>query len=127
MKINELMIDDWIRSSETKEKGKVSSIKSFRLEIELIDPIKGDFYWCTVMPSNAEGIPLTKEIILLNACRFSLKYNTKYNPIPFWCDGDKFFCGCESGYEIEVTYVHEVQNFLRVIGFSDVADDFIIE
>ena len=125
MKINELMIDDWIRSSGTKEKRKVSSINSFRLDIELIEPIKGNFFWHPFIPSAFEGIPLTKEIILLNADRFSLKH--KDAPIPFWRDEDKFYCGCNGGYEFEVKYVHEVQNFLRVIGFSDEADDFIIE
>lgn len=125
MKINELMIDDWIRSSGTKEKRKVSSINSFRLDIELIEPIKGNFFWHPFIPSAFEGIPLTKEIILLNADRFSLKYEDA--PIPFWYDEDKFYCGCNGAYEFEVKYVHEVQNFLRVIGFYDEADDFIIE
>ena len=125
MKINELMIGDWIRSSGTKEKRKVSSINSFRLDIELIEPIKGNFFWHPFIPSAFEGIPLTKEIILLNAERFSLKH--KDAPIPFGFGNDKFFCIYGRNYKFKVKYVHEVQNFLRVIGFYDEADDFIIE
>lgn len=125
MKVNELMINDWIRSSETKTNGQVCEISEDLIEINVTLPKDRQACWIDGRPQNFEGIPLTKEIILLNADRFSLKY--KDAPIPFWFNGDKFFCGCESGYEIEVKYVHEVQNFLRVIGFSNEADDFIIE
>ena len=125
MKANELMIGDWICSSETKTNGQVCELSEDLIEINVTLP--KDRQACRIdgRPQNFEGIPLTKEIILLNANRFSLKH--KDAPIPFGFGNDKFFCVYRRNYKFKVKYIHEVQNFLRVIGFSDEADNFIIE
>ena len=70
-------------------------------------------------------IPLTKEIILSESDRFSQKH--KDEPIPFWKDRNNFYCGHLGAFEVEVRYVHEVQNFLRAIGFTEEADNFKIK
>lgn len=125
MKTNELMLNDWIYHRDEQESGQVYEIRKDLIEIDVKLSKRGQACWVVGEPEEFEGIPLTKEIILLNAERFS-NFHGDF-PIPFWKDGDKFFCGVFGADEMEVEYVHEVQSYLRAIGFYYDADKFKIK
>lgn len=120
MNTSELMIGDWIYSPRECSNGRVTGLTKNCISFE---NERNDWFYRESETVN--GIPLTKEIIQLNAVQFSLKYDMSEKP--FWYEEDKFYCGFFGAYDIEVKYVHEVQNFLRVIGCRNIADNFIIK
>ena len=124
MKANELMLNDWIYSPGKEECGQVRELSQGSVKIYVPQSKDGEACIIDGDPAYFWGIPLTKEIILLNADRFSLKH--KDAPIPFGFGNDKFFCVYGRNYKFKVKYIHEVQNFLRVIGFTEEADTFEI-
>lgn len=126
MKAKELMLKDWICSPDG-ECGQVCELSQGSVKICVPQSKNGDVLRIDGDPEYFKGIPLTKEIIHLNAVDFTLKYDIRYNPIPFWYEEGRFYCGFFGSYEIEVNYVHEVQNFLRAIGFAEEADTFKIK
>lgn len=120
MEANELMFGDWVYSKKYGRNGHVIGITEHYLTVNLKKDhslISMDEY------SEFKPILLTKKIIWLN----NMKWIQNNEIAPFWHEGESFYCGCFGGYELEVKYVHEVQNFLRVVGFKKEANEFRIK
>lgn len=136
MEANELMLGDWVYLSKT-HKYSIQVVLLDEDECHLnfigneVEPFEGNFGENGVQP-----IPLTREMLLENGfTKFVDGYqNLSYNymvdnnlvlHISDWEDeGLKAVIG---GKFRKLKYVHELQHILRLIGLSEMADNFKIK
>ncbi len=117
------MLGDWVfLSDKGRYPMRVISIDESTCYLDF-DENEGDPFDGIYGEGGIAPIPLTKEIIWLN----NAKWIQNNEIAPFWYEGESFYCGCFGGYKLEVKYVHEVQNFLRVVGFKEEANKFRIK
>lgn len=148
MKAKELMIDDWVSyigDSERKQR-KVLEITSLR-QVQLWDG-ENMPSWFLVGEKYIEPISLTPEILVANGFEsrelyhftlyqlgkesFSIAYDLLLKNL---CAFTKTVqAGCricttpdKSELSIQIQYVHELQQAMRLIGLRDLADNFVIE
>ena len=112
MKVNELMVGDWVNVNGLNLK--VGAIHAD--EIGVVDP-DYKIYWCSDDEfDRIDPIPLTEEILVKNGWRKeSITIDGDYanwcGEIPIYQEEDEF------NYErIELTYVHQLQHLLRLVG-----------
>ena len=131
MKLNELMIGDWVRFNDPDTK-----------ETELHRISQEDFSGNDKFWNCFSGIEITAEILEANGFE---KYGNRCN---IWLNGEDFDNHTEINYRIdqnwfdlkrmanrlyifqlkgEVHYVHELQHLLRAAGLNKMADNFVIE
>jgi hypothetical protein len=128
MKVNELMIGDWFSFDNTLHR--VCALKG-DLKCNLIGYTDNSRLRKWITDSVAEPIRLTPNILLANGWR-----KVVYGEYTLYLIGDvgdpEFTVEYVSEYDcfyvanIKVEFVHEFQHALRLLGFIDMADDFII-
>lgn len=128
MRINELMIGDWFFYENTFHR--VDALRSRRL-LNLVGFTGGNNHHLWVTDLATEPIKLTPNILLANGWR-----KVVYGEYTLYLIGDvgdpEFTVEYVSEYDcfyvanIKVQFVHEFQHALRLLGFIDMADDFII-
>lgn len=127
MKINELMIGDWVNVNGLNLK--VGAIHAD--EIGVFDP-DYKIYWCNDDGlDRIDSIPLTEEILVKNGfvgveLTDSYELNTDYYEIEVWNYSDGLWV--VNVYWIEfssppeskatVSYVHQLQHLLRLVGIE---------
>lgn len=128
MKVNELMIGDWVEF-ETKTSnflyGKVEGIDKNYITIDTITAIED-------VPIDKVGqIPVTPKILEKNFDKVGDYYSSHFMPFLI----KEVLHECFAIYVTEedmwkyneittFSSVHELQNILRVLGYSDLADNF---
>lgn len=117
MKINELMIGDWVNDSENER-----SFHADKCLFEYCDD------WDRIHP-----IPLTKEILKANGFRESIEEDAYYFPERYEDLNKRGFALETEGdgrwmitdHQLMVfRYVHELQHTLRLCGLNELADNF---
>ena len=117
MKVNELMIDDWVTCSLNGKYYKVSSLTS---DVTL----EGDKFIFNCLCDYIEPIPLTAEILKKNGFE---KVNGEYQDVFYCCDGLDLLiddhlepCGYTlyGVFELQIKYLHELQHALRLGGIN---------
>ena len=130
------MLGDWIYSKEEDECGQVCELREDFVEIDVELPKTGQACWIDGEPEGFSGIPLTEEILELNGWRCSGDHwdhpDIPYRLIVCNAEDKCFLLSIKTLkksllYISELRYIHEFHNFLRMVGFTDEADDFKIK
>ena len=140
MKASELMIGDWVLMPHGPEKAK-------QIEIQEVSYDLKETFDCYPV-TEIQPIPLTPEILVANGFKstelyrfilyqlgkesFSIAYDLLLKNLCAFTKTVK--AGCrpsttpdKSELSIQIQYVHELQQAMRLIGLRDLADNFVIE
>lgn len=108
-------------------------IRSNGATIERLDD-KSEYLPCSCESDKAEPIPITDEILEANGFvrEGCVSWNREYHVnVQHWSPNNKVLNG--TGKERnpinipDIVYVHELQNALRLVGLTELADNFKIE
>lgn len=131
MEITEIMINDLV--SHNREVYKVSGILG-NAQMAQLFPIKaknkdGLFHLpCNVYIGEITSIPLTEDILKANGFVYDEIADSWYNDrIDNLYEDKNGYYKYVDGYEIRFDSVHKFQQYLRICGLNDFADNFKIE
>jgi hypothetical protein len=128
MKINELMIGDWVRFKENypqKElQGKIAKVKGVRGRID-VRTQDGEYYE-SEHPDWLEPIKLTEEILVKNGWDFTKSDYSVYCKEDTNGDaelskdqyGFYWSINCDEYVILRIDYVHQLQHLLRLCGIE---------
>lgn len=135
MKPNELMIGDWVEYGQyittvrhLSDKivlsgcvGRLDEVRPVPITTEILEANgfeSRELYHFTLYQLGKESFSIAYDLLLKNLCAFTKTVNT----------------GCrmcktpdKSELSIQIQYVHELQQAMRLIGLRDLADNFVIK
>ena len=141
MKANELMIGDWVQFAEGKQMTMWDNTTQFKVGCicqSRIGAIGGGSYTSSNIPIDCiMPVRLTEEMLLLNNFCLVKKWDDINTNLYgwggltdftlHWKTNDRRIIESFGGAQVDIEYVHELQNFLRCIGLNQYADNFKIK